>query len=113
MLRVIPDDEKLRVYIQIVRLLLETGESGQAQTYFTRASLLIHGSESKEIQLSYKLCQVRAVLVLRRVETISDRRLRGQARLFDFSRRFNEAAGRYHELSFVQDIDEDERIFML
>lgn len=36
-----------------------------------------------------------------------------QARLFDFSRRFNEAAGRYHELSFVQDIDEEERIYML
>lgn len=57
--RIIPDEEKLRVYIQIVRLLLESGESGQAQTYFTRASLIIHGTESKEIQLSYRLCQVR------------------------------------------------------
>ena len=36
-----------------------------------------------------------------------------QARLLDFSRRFNEAASRYHELSFIPDIDEEERIYML
>jgi COP9 signalosome complex subunit 4 len=36
-----------------------------------------------------------------------------QARLLDFSRRFNEAASRYHELSFVNEIDEEERIYML
>jgi COP9 signalosome complex subunit 4 len=33
--------------------------------------------------------------------------------LLDFSRRFNEAASRYHELSFVNEIDEEERIYML
>ena len=38
---------------------------------------------------------------------------RSQARLLDHSRKFNEAASRYHELSFVTDIDEGERIFML
>lgn len=36
-----------------------------------------------------------------------------QARLADFSRRFNEAAVKYHDLSFEQDIVEEERIFML
>lgn len=36
-----------------------------------------------------------------------------QARIFDFTRRFNEAAGRYHELSFDGDIAEEERIYML
>lgn len=90
-LRMISDQEKLAVYIQIVRLLLEVGraadresssfrpsqpeemttssrnaenplqcgESGQAQTYFSRASLLIHTTEDKETKLSYRLCQVR------------------------------------------------------
>jgi hypothetical protein len=39
--------------------LLQCGESGQAQTYFSRASLLIHTTEDKETKLSYRLCQVR------------------------------------------------------
>ncbi|RSH91532.1 hypothetical protein EHS25_009831 [Saitozyma podzolica] len=90
--RMISDQEKLAVYIQIVRLLLECGESGQAQTYFSRASLLIHTTEDKETRLSYRLCQ---------------------ARLFDFSARFNEAAQRYHELSFDSSIDEEDRLQML
>jgi COP9 signalosome complex subunit 4 len=36
-----------------------------------------------------------------------------QARLFDFSARFNEAAQKYHELSFDLSIDEEERMQML
>jgi COP9 signalosome complex subunit 4 len=36
-----------------------------------------------------------------------------QARIFDFTRRFNEAASRYHELSFDSDIAEEERMYML
>ncbi|KAI5452255.1 hypothetical protein NCC49_000819 [Naganishia albida] len=90
--RIITDDQKLDVYMKIVRLLLECGESGQAQTYFNRASLLIHGTKDKATRLAFKLCQ---------------------ARLADFSRRFNEAAVKYHDLSFDQDIDEEERIYML
>ncbi|KAJ9119688.1 hypothetical protein QFC22_003398 [Naganishia vaughanmartiniae] len=90
--RIITDDQKLDVYMKIVRLLLECGESGQAQAYFNRASLLIHSSTDKTTQLTFKL---------------------SQARLADFSRRFNEAAVKYHDLSFEQVIDEEERILML
>ncbi|KAK1922282.1 hypothetical protein DB88DRAFT_390410 [Papiliotrema laurentii] len=90
--RVVPDEEKLKVYIQIVRLLLECQEWGQAQTYFSRASLLIHSTQDKETQLAYRL---------------------SQARLFDFSARFNEAAGKYHEVSFDPAIHEDDRLQML
>lgn len=36
-----------------------------------------------------------------------------KARIFDFSARFNEAAQRYHELSFESVIDEDERLIFL
>ncbi|WVR09684.1 hypothetical protein IAU60_006759 [Kwoniella sp. DSM 27419] len=90
--RLISDEEKLAVYMMIVRLLLECGEWGQAQTYFSRASLLIHVSKDKETNLSFKL---------------------SQARLFDFSARFNEAAQRYHEVSFDGAIAEDDRLQML
>lgn len=90
--RTISDRHKLSVYTKIVRLFLEAEESGMAQTYFSRASLLIHLTKDKPTLLTYRL---------------------SQARLFDYSRRFNEAASKYHELSFVTDIDEDERMFML
>ena len=71
--RMVPDEEKLKVYVMIVRLLLEVRRSrlrlnelsmwqcqewGQAQTYFSRASLLIHTSKDKETSLAYRLSQV-------------------------------------------------------
>ena len=86
------DEEKLRVYIRIVRLLLEEEDSVQAETYYNRATSLIHSTGDRETLLTYKLCQ---------------------ARISDYARKFLEAASRYHELSFVGEIDEDERRFML
>ncbi|KAF9510825.1 hypothetical protein BS47DRAFT_1331456 [Hydnum rufescens UP504] len=82
------NEEKLSVYIRIVRLLLEEEEAGQAETYYNRAALLIHSTSDKTLQLQFKLCQ---------------------ARISDFGRKFVEAATRYHELSWVADIDEEER----
>ncbi|EPQ59495.1 hypothetical protein GLOTRDRAFT_136354 [Gloeophyllum trabeum ATCC 11539] len=90
--RSVSDEEKLRVYIRIVRLLLEDEDSVQAETYYNRAALLAHSATDKETQLAFKLCQ---------------------ARIMDYSRRFLEAAQRYHELSWVADIDEEERRHML
>lgn len=86
------DEEKLRVYIRIVRLLLEEEDSVQAETYYNRATSLIHSTGDRETLLTYKLCQ---------------------ARISDYARKFLEAASRYHELSFVGEIDEDERRYML
>ncbi|KAF8525353.1 hypothetical protein JB92DRAFT_2877548 [Gautieria morchelliformis] len=80
--------EKLKTYIRIVRLLLEEEDSVQAETYYNRAALLIHSTQDKELQLAFKLCQ---------------------ARIHDYGRKFIEAASRYHELSWVGDLDEDER----
>lgn len=60
----------------------------QAETYYNRAALLIHFTQEKELQLAFKLCQ---------------------ARIHDYARRFLEAASRYHELSWVGDLDEDDR----
>lgn len=87
-----PDADKLRVYVRIVRLLLEEEDSVQAETYYNRAALLVHSTTDKETVLQFKLCQ---------------------ARIMDYARRFLEAASRYHELSYVGEIDEGERLHML
>ncbi|EMD40729.1 hypothetical protein CERSUDRAFT_103107 [Gelatoporia subvermispora B] len=90
--RVMSDEDKLRIYVRIVRLLLEDEDSVQAETYYTRAALLTHSTTDKETLLQFKLCQ---------------------ARISDYSRKFLEAASRYHELSWIAEIDEDERRHML
>ena len=64
----------------------------QAETYYKRAALLVHSTQDKETILAFKLCQ---------------------ARISDYSRKFLEAASRYHELSYVGEIDEEERRQML
>jgi len=90
--RSIGDSEKLRAYVRIVRLLLEDEDSVQAETYYNRAALLVHSASDRETLLQFKLCQ---------------------ARISDYSRKFLEAASRYHELSYVGEIDEEERRHML
>ncbi|EGO01924.1 hypothetical protein SERLA73DRAFT_177559 [Serpula lacrymans var. lacrymans S7.3] len=86
--RALPDEEKLRLYIRIVRLLLEEEDSVQAETYYNRAASVVHSTNDKETLLQFKLCQ---------------------ARISDYARKFLEAAMRYHELSWVAEIDEEER----
>ncbi|KAI0352954.1 hypothetical protein OH77DRAFT_1428076 [Trametes cingulata] len=90
--RSLPDEDKLRVYVRIVRLLLEEEDSVEAERYYNRAALLAHSTTDKETLLQFKLCQ---------------------ARISDYSRKFLEAASRYHELSWVTEIDEEERKHML
>lgn len=86
--RSLPDDEKFRIYIRIIRLLLEDEDSVQAETYYNRAASLSNSTADRETLLQFKLCQ---------------------ARINDYSRKFLEAAMRYHELSWAADIDEEER----
>ncbi|KAJ7068304.1 hypothetical protein C8F01DRAFT_1117685 [Mycena amicta] len=90
--RAMADGDKLRVYVRIVRLLLEDEDSVHAETYYNRAALLVHSTQDKETLLQFKLCQ---------------------ARISDYGRKFLEAASRYHELSYVGEIDEEERQHML
>lgn len=111
--------------MRIVRLLLEADDAISADAYLKRASMVVHtvpgtgvgggivssdpsadadsaqastsGStqdvkEGKVLGLQYKLCQ---------------------ARIYDSQRRFSEAAVRFHDLSYVTDIDADERLMML
>jgi COP9 signalosome complex subunit 4 len=90
--RSLPDEEKFRVNIRIVRLLLEDEDSVQAETYYNRAASLSNSTSDRETQLQFKLCQ---------------------ARISDYARKFLEAAMRYHELSWLAEIDEEERKEML
>lgn len=124
--RAVSDLTKLRIYVRISRLLLEADDAISADAYLKRASMVIHpalsgsageataasggegrnheassssstaeentAQEAKLLSLQYKLCQ---------------------AKIYDAQRRFAEAAVRFHELSYVADIDQEERIMML
>lgn len=85
-------ESKLFTYIRIVRLFLQEEDSTSAETYFNRASLLIHTTNDPTTQVLYKTCQ---------------------AQMFDFGRRFAEAAQKYHELSYVASVDEEDRLVAL
>ncbi|KAI8088894.1 uncharacterized protein BX664DRAFT_279535 [Halteromyces radiatus] len=87
--RSISDDYKLQIYIRIVRLLLEEDEAVAAEAYLNRAGLLILNSDDFVLNLTFKL---------------------SQARILDAKRKFLEACSKYHELSYVGPLDEDERI---
>ncbi|KAI9320763.1 putative COP9 signalosome complex subunit [Dichotomocladium elegans] len=87
--RTISDEYKLGIYIRIVRLLLEVDEAVMADAYLNRAALLIPNSSDFETALLFKLCQ---------------------ARILDAKRKFIEAATKYHELSYVPEVHQDERI---
>jgi COP9 signalosome complex subunit 4 len=80
------------VYIRIVKLFLEEDEAVQGESYLNRAALLIPSSNDTLLNLTFKL---------------------SQARILDAKRKFLEAYSKYHELSYVADIPEDERILCL
>ncbi|KAK4702605.1 COP9 signalosome complex subunit 4, partial [Phenoliferia sp. Uapishka_3] len=82
-------ESKLGIYIKIVSLFLEEEDSTSADTYFNRASLIYHTTSDLKTQLQYKVCQ---------------------ARMFDYGRKFSEAASKYHDLSYVPQVDETERM---
>lgn len=73
-------------------MLLEDDDATSAESYFNRASLLVHSVGDVETQLHFKL---------------------SQARILDSKRRFGEAALRYHELSYSTVLAEDDRLSAL
>ncbi|KAF9435611.1 COP9 signalosome complex subunit 4 [Entomortierella beljakovae] len=90
--RIIPNEYKVGVYIRIVRLLLEDDEAVSAEAYLNRASVLIRETKDLSLQLTFKL---------------------SQARVSDFKNKFLEASSRYHEISYIQDVDAEERMHIL
>ncbi|CEI93959.1 hypothetical protein RMCBS344292_08183 [Rhizopus microsporus] len=90
--RAVSDEYRLKIYMRIVKLLLEEDEAIQAEAYLNRTALLIASSSDTLLTLTYKL---------------------SQARILDAKRKFLEASSKYHELSYVAEIPEDERILCL
>ncbi|KAF9963711.1 COP9 signalosome complex subunit 4 [Modicella reniformis] len=90
--RIIPNEYKVGVYIRIVRLLLEDDEAVSAETYLNRASVLMRDTKDLSLQLTYKL---------------------SQAKISDFKNKFLEASSRYHEISYIQEVDYEERMQIL
>ncbi|KAF9172373.1 COP9 signalosome complex subunit 4 [Mortierella sp. AD011] len=90
--RIIPNEYKVGVYIRIVRLLLEDDEAVSAEAYLNRASVLMRDTKDLSLQLTFKL---------------------SQARISDFKNKFLEASSRYHEISYIQEVDYEERMHIL
>ena len=75
-----------------MRLSLEEEDNTQAESYYSRAAPLMHSGVDTATQLHFKLCQ---------------------ARIADYSRKFLEAASRYHEISWMGTIAEEDRMLAL
>ena len=90
--RAVSDDYKLRIYIHIVRLLLEDEDAVTADAYLNRAALILPNSKDPVIHLQFKA---------------------SQASSFNLKRMFLKAASKYLELSYVAEMHESERIAAL
>lgn len=138
--RNISDHLKLSIYVRIVRLLLEGDDPVAADMYLKRASMIIHNVPGA-LPSQYQQQQQQQLQEEQHVAAsttaghgddaheasaasgskfkLEDPKVLGlqyrlsQARIYDSQRRFAEAAIRYHELSYVAEIDEDDRAMML
>ncbi|KAF8540918.1 hypothetical protein BDD12DRAFT_733591 [Trichophaea hybrida] len=87
--RQISDEFRLKVYIRIMRNLLEDDEAITASDYLNRATLLIHTCPDATVNLQFQMCQ---------------------ARILDSKRDFLNACSKYHQLSFSPVVDEADRM---
>ncbi len=85
-------DYKLETYLKIARLYLEDEDPVQGEGYINRAAQLQTQTRNDHLQIIYKVCQ---------------------GRVFDYKRKFIDAASRYNELSYKTIIHEDERMTAL
>lgn len=120
--RSVSDLDKLRTYVRIVRLLLEGDDPVAADAVLKRASLIVHnvpGALSSSLSGEFASQQQQAALASMSKEEKVEAKTLGlqyklsQARIYDAQRRFAEAAFRFHEVSYVAEIDESERNMML
>ncbi|EGG09234.1 uncharacterized protein MELLADRAFT_34524 [Melampsora larici-populina 98AG31] len=86
--RTVSDEYRLKIYIRILRLLLEDDDATSAETYLSRANSYMKDTKDEHTILSFKL---------------------SQARIFDAKRKFEEASKKYHEISFTPNLAEEER----
>lgn len=85
-------DYKLETYLKIARLYLEDEDVPQAESFINRASMLQAETKNESLGVMYKVCY---------------------ARVLDYRRKFIEAAQRYNELSYKNEVDEEERMIAL
>lgn len=122
--RNVSDLDKLRTYVRIVRLLLEGDDSVGADAVLKRASLVIHHvpgalaaglgtSSSYSTQQQQGAAANMSDAEKTEAKTLGLQYKLSQARIYDAQRRFAEAASRFHEVSYVAEIDESERNLML
>lgn len=83
------NDFKLKTYCKITELYLKEEDSVQAEINLSRAAILEKDTKDMNLQIKYKACQ---------------------ARIWDFKRKFVEAASKYYELSLNTLITETEKI---
>ena len=86
------NDFKLKTYVKIAELFLEEADSVQAEISLSRAAALEKDTKDSLLQVKYKAAQ---------------------ARVWDFKRKFVEAASKYYELSLNNLIEENEKMHAL
>lgn len=83
------NDFKLKTYCKIAELFLQEADSAQAEVNLSRAAVLEKDTKDLYLQIKYKAAQ---------------------ARIWDFKRKFVEAASKYYELSLNALIKETEKM---
>lgn len=113
--------------MRIVRLLLEADDAISADAYLKRASLVVHtvpgtgtsslssGSDGANALGGQQTASSSGSTTsdLQEGKVLGLQYKLSQAKIYDAQRRFTEAAIRFHELSYVTDIDAEERLMML
>jgi COP9 signalosome complex subunit 4 len=90
--RKVPNHEKARIWVRIVRNYLEVDDSTAAESYVNKLKNIMHTVNDRDLDLHFKL---------------------SQARIQDANRQFLPASARYHEISFSPSIAEEERLHTL
>jgi len=83
---------KLETYLRIAKLYMEDEDPVQGEAYINRAAQLQSQTKEEKLQIQFKACQ---------------------GRIFDYKRKFIEAAQRFNELSYKTIINDDERMSSL
>lgn len=116
---------KLRIYIRIVRVLLEADDPVSADVFLKRASMVVHAVPGTNVGISASAAAATDLTAaasdpyVATSKDVEEGRLLGlqyklcQARIYDAQRRFAEAAVRFQELSYIAEIDQEERTMML
>ncbi|CAO1639176.1 unnamed protein product [Sympodiomycopsis kandeliae] len=130
--RTVSNHVKLRIYMRIVRLLLEADDPVSADAYLKRASMVVHtvpgtgaggshqiGTSADDSSNTNPASSAGTQGGGLTASDVKEGKVLGlqyklsQAKIYDAQRRFTEAAMRYHELSYITDIDEEDRHMML